>query len=40
MSSSKALEWAILIDFAILIMLTIDVYFTYQNYQRNLQRGA
>lgn len=39
MSSSKQMEWAILIDFAILVMLSIDVYFTYQNYQHNLQRG-
>lgn len=39
MSASKSMEWAILIDFAILVMLSIDVYFTYMNYQRNLQRG-
>ena len=39
MSASKAMEWAILVDLAILVMLSIDVYFTYLNYQRNLQRG-
>ena len=39
MSASKAMEWAILIDFAILIALSIDVYFTYQNYLMNVERG-
>ena len=40
MSASKAMEWAILIDFAILVMLSIDVYFTYQNYMLKMQEGG
>ena len=39
MTASKVVEWALLVDVAILVMLSIDVYFTYQNYQHTLQRG-
>ena len=40
MTSSKVLEWALFIDFAILVMLSIDVYISYQNLKlQQAQRG-
>jgi hypothetical protein len=37
--SEKLLRYGVLIDLAILIALSIDVYFTYQNYKLHEQRG-
>ena len=37
MSASKVVEWALIVDIGILIMLSIDVYFTYQTYKMRVE---
>ena len=37
MTASKVVEWALIVDIAILVALSIDVYFTYQNYKMRLE---
>jgi hypothetical protein len=40
MSDSKLMQWAVIIDFLILVVLSYDVYLTYQFHQSQVNGGS